>query len=77
MTRLILDAEKQTELALLNTTGSPERQLVPDPLTEGRAALNPDLLTDCGENQTWNHYAEFLSTLWESDLSAEDFLPAS
>ena len=74
MTYLILDAEKQTALALLNTTGDPSRQLVPRPMTDGNAALNEDLLTDCGEGQTWSHYAEFLSTLWESELGEEDFL---
>lgn len=74
MTYLILDAEKQTALALLNTSGDPTRQLVARTMADGNAALNEDLLTDCGEGQTWSHYAEFLATLWEAEVSEEEFL---
>jgi hypothetical protein len=63
MNMLILTPENQSELDGLNATGDPTRQLSAVPLTDGNAALNADLLADCAEGQTWEHYGEFLESL--------------
>ena len=73
MNMLILNAQKQSELAGLNASGEPTLQLSPIPLTTGDAALSASLLSDCGEGQTWEHYASFLQTLPVSDVSPESF----
>ena len=73
MNMLILNAQKQSELAGLNASGDPTRQLSPIPLTTGGAALSASLLGDCGEGQTWEHYGSFLQTLPVSDVSPETF----
>ena len=63
MNMLILNLDQQAALAALNQTGDPSRQLQPVPVDETRAALNADLLQDCGSEQTWAHYAAFLQSL--------------
>lgn len=63
MNILILTAEKHSELAALNATGEPLRQLCAVPLNDGHAALNADLLTDCAQGQTWENYQTFLESL--------------
>ncbi len=63
MNMLILDAEQTAGIEALNASGDPDRQLRPVPLLDGRFALNADLLLDCGEGQTWRHYAAFLTAL--------------
>ena len=73
MNMLILNAQKQSELAGLNASGEPARQLGAIPLTSGDAALTAGLLTDCGEGQTWEHYGSFLQTLPISDVSPDAF----
>ena len=73
MTMLILNAQKQSELASLNASGEATRQLNAIPLNNGDAALTAALLTDCGEGQTWEHYGSFLQTLPVSDVSPESF----
>jgi hypothetical protein len=73
MNMLILNAQKQSELAGLNASGEPTLQLSPIPLTTGDAALSASLLSDCGEGQTWEHYASFLQMLPVSDVSPESF----
>lgn len=71
MNMLILNAQKQSELADLNASGHATRRLEPIPLTSGDAALSATLLTDCGAGQTWEHYGSFLQTLPISDVSPE------
>jgi hypothetical protein len=73
MNMLILNAQKQSELAALNASGNATRQLSPIPLTSGDAALSASLLGDCGAGQTWEHYASFLQTLPISDVSPDSF----
>lgn len=73
MKMLILNAQKQIELAALNASGEPTLQLCALPLTGGDAALTAALLGDCGEGQTWEHYGAFLQTLPISDVSANAF----
>ena len=73
MNMLILNAQKQSELATLNASGDEARQLCAIPLTSGDAALSASLLGDCGESQTWEHYGSFLQTLPSSDVSPESF----
>lgn len=63
MQMLILNTEQQTALAALNASGNNLRQLQPAPLAGERSGLNPDLLTDCGPGQTWEHYAGLLQSL--------------
>jgi hypothetical protein len=63
MNMLILTPENQSELQALNASGDTSRQLSAVPLTDGNAALNADLLSDCGEGQTWEHYGPFLESL--------------
>ncbi|HYE30555.1 MAG TPA: hypothetical protein VEH27_03940 [Methylomirabilota bacterium] len=63
MNYLILTEENLTTLNNLNTTGDPLRRCEPITLTDGRSALNADLLNDCGPGQTWAHYGSFLQTL--------------
>ena len=73
MNMLILNAPKQSELASLNASGEPTRQLCAIPLTSGDGALTAGLLTDCGAGQTWEHYGGFLETLPVSDVSPDAF----
>jgi hypothetical protein len=73
MNMLILNAQKQGELAALNASGDPTLQLCGLPLMSGDAALTAELLSDCGEGQTWEHYGSLLQTLPISDVSAESF----
>jgi hypothetical protein len=73
MNMLILNAQKQSELAGLNASGDPTRQLFAIPLTTGDAALSASLLGDCGEGQTWEHYASLLRSLPSSEVSADSF----
>ena len=73
MNMLILNAQKQSEIAGLNASGDATRQLGPIPLTTGDAALSASLLGDCGAGQTWEHYGSFLQTLPVSDVSPETF----
>ena len=73
MNMLILNAQKQSELAALNASGDETLQLCAIPLTSGDAGLSASLLGDCGEGQTWEHYGSFLQTLPISDVSAESF----
>lgn len=63
MNMLILTPENQSELEALNASGEPSRQLSVLPLTDGNAALPADLLADCAEGQTWEHYGPFLESL--------------
>ena len=73
MNMLILNAQKQSELAALNAGGEATRQICAIPLTSGDTALTAELLSDCGEGQTWEHYGSFLQTLPISDVSPESF----
>jgi hypothetical protein len=73
MNMLILNTQKQTELAALNASGDDTRQLCVIPLTTGDAGLSASLLGDCGEGQTWEHYGSFLQTLPVSEVSPESF----
>ena len=73
MNMLILNAEKQTELAALNADGDPALHLCAIPLTNGDAALTGGLLTDCGVGQTWEDYGDLLRTLPISDVSLDAF----
>jgi hypothetical protein len=63
MNALIVTTGQAAALAALNASGDPGRQLQPAAATDGRLALNPDLLADCGPGQTWEHYAAFLASL--------------
>jgi hypothetical protein len=74
MNMLILTPENQSELQALNATGDPTRQLSPLPLTNGNAALNADLLADCAEGQTWEHYGEFLESLPIADVDESEIV---
>jgi len=69
MNMLILNQTQQAELAALNASGDPARQLEAVPLTTGDTALGADLLNDCNEGQTWQHYAAFLQSLPSSEIS--------
>jgi hypothetical protein len=73
MNMLILNAQKQSELADLNANGEATLRLDAIPLTSGEAALSATLLSDCGEGQTWEHYGSFLQTLPISDVSPDAF----
>ena len=73
MNMLILNAQKQSELADLNASGDATRRLDPIPLNSGEAALSATLLTDCGAGQTWEHYGSFLQTLPSSEVSPDAF----
>lgn len=73
MNMLILNTQKQSELAALNASGDPTHQLFAIPLTNGDAALSASLLGDCGEGQTWEHYAILLQSLSSSEVSADSF----
>lgn len=73
MNMLILNAQKQSELADLNANGEATLRLDAIPLTSGDAALSATLLSDCGEGQTWEHYGSFLQTLPISDVSPDAF----
>ena len=70
---LILNAQKQSELADLNANGEATLRLDAIPLTSGDAALSATLLSDCGAGQTWEHYGSFLQTLPISDVSPDAF----
>jgi hypothetical protein len=74
MNMLILTPENQSELDLLNATGEPTRQLSALPLTNGNAALSADLLADCAEGQTWEHYGEFLESLPIADVDESEIV---
>jgi hypothetical protein len=74
MNMLILNPQKQAELTALNADGDPTRQLSALPLIGGDAALTAALLEDCGEGQTWEHYADFLQILPVSEVSPDGFL---
>jgi len=69
---LILDEEQADELAALNASGSSDRRLETAALIDDRRFLNADLLTDCGEGQTWEHYGEFLGGLELAEIEEED-----
>ena len=43
-------------------------------LTDARHALNSDLLNDMGAGKTWEHYASFLQSLSQEEVSS--LLPA-
>jgi hypothetical protein len=73
MNMLILNSAKKSELATLNASGEPTLQLCALPLVSGDAALTAELLGDCGEGQTWEHYGSFLQTLPISDVSPGAF----
>ena len=73
MNMLILNAQKQSELADLNANGDATLHLDAIPLNSGDAALSATLLSDCGEGQTWEHYGSFLQTLPISDVSPDGF----
>jgi hypothetical protein len=73
MNMLILNAQKQSELADLNANGDATLRLDAIALNSGDAALSATLLTDCGEGQTWEHYVSFLQTLPISDVSPDTF----
>ena len=68
MNMLILNNTQQAELTALNASGDPARQLEAVPLTSGDTALGADLLNDCNEGQTWQHYAPFLQSLPTSEV---------
>ena len=70
---LILNAQKQSELADLNANGEATLRLDAIPLTSGDAALSATLLSDCGAGQTWEHYGSFLQTLPISEVSPDAF----
>lgn len=63
MQMLILNAEQQAALAALNETGEAARRLEAVAVGDGTAALNADLLGDCGPGQTWAHYGPLLAAL--------------
>ena len=63
MNVLILSPEQVNTLQQLNAANDSLHQLEPALLADGRAALNPDLLQDCGPGQTWASYHDFLHTL--------------
>jgi hypothetical protein len=74
MNMLILNTSQAAELAALNATGDPDRQLTPVPLTNGNTALPADLLTDCAEGQTWEHYSPFLNSLDIAEVAPTDLV---
>jgi hypothetical protein len=73
MTYLILTIDHLAALAELNASGTPNRQLTPVELTDGRRVLNTDLLNDCGPGQTWEHYGPFLRSTLEAEIEPELF----
>lgn len=74
MNVLILTEEQMDELTALNEDGSPDRQLVPTGLDDGRLVLNSDLLNDHGPGQTWEHYGAFLDTLELANVTIGEFV---
>jgi hypothetical protein len=73
MNALILATAERDQIAALNASGAPERQLYPAPLLDGRFALNADLLGDSGAGQTWEHYGGLLQTLATEVMGPEAF----
>ncbi len=69
MNLLILNHAAQLSLAELNSSARLDQRLSPAKLADGSEALNPDVLADCGFDQTWSHYAELLQTLPIEDRS--------
>jgi len=70
MKMLILNTEMKTELEAANYSGDPARQLMPANLLDNRFGLNADLLQDCGQGQTWEHYREFLTALPDEEVAS-------
>jgi hypothetical protein len=77
MNALILNETENTQLAALNASASPDRQLVTAVLKDGRHVLNADLLADAGPGQTWNHYAPFIQALTREQPPQEALLTAT
>ena len=73
---LIVSEEALVALDDLNVSGSPARQLYPFGLSDGRYALNADLVGDSGAGQTWEHYGEFLRSLETGEIPSEEFKTA-
>lgn len=70
MMMLVLTAEQKAQLDALNQSGDSSRRLFPAVLTDGRYGLNTDLLDDMSNGRTWQHYAAFLESLSEEDVSS-------
>lgn len=77
MNALILQETEMLQLAALNATERPDRQLTAAPLKDGRFVLNADLLSDAGPGQTWRHYAGFLQSLAQEPQSHQALLVAT
>lgn len=71
MNALILTTDDINAITALNSSGDPERQLRPVPLTDGRSALNADLLSDSAPGQTWEHYRPAIETLPTEEIPLE------
>ena len=63
MIMLILNADQLEDLHEMNSTGDAQRRLEPIALTDGRHALNADLLMDLDPGETWWHYRTLLLEL--------------
>ena len=74
MNALILNEKEKLQLAALNASAHPDRQLVAAALKDGRFVLNADLLSDAGPGQTWSHYACFIQSLTREPQSREALL---
>ena len=68
MNMLILTADQRAAIEALNASGSPDRELAPVTLPDGRSALNADLLHDSAPGQTWAHYHAALAALPIEDV---------
>jgi hypothetical protein len=77
MNALILNETATRQLAVLNASARPDRQLVAAALKDGRFVLNTDLLSDAGPGQTWNDYAGFLQSLAQEPQPRQALLAAT
>jgi len=77
MNALILNETEKSQLAALNASASPDRQLVTAALKDGRNILNADLLADAGPGQTWSHYAAFIQSLAREQPPQEALMRAT
>jgi len=59
---LIVNATDLAAIEVVNGSQS-NRRLAPVLSADGRKVLSADLLTDCGEQQTWKDYREILTRL--------------
>jgi hypothetical protein len=75
-TWLIINTAQLAAIQTINSEpGNASRQLSPVELTDGRYVLNPDLLTDCGEEGTWGDYETLLNGLAQSTFDITPLLP--